>query len=87
MFIRGLRAIRQRHCSAVRGKSQHGHVVARPLWAGGPESLMGGGTGAWSQTDLRSGEDPGNRRCHAAYQAQGNGPVELPADGGPSGSQ
>ncbi len=33
---------------------------------------MGCGTGAWSQADLRSGEDPGHHRCHATYQAQGN---------------
>jgi hypothetical protein len=33
---RGRRAIRQRHCSTARGKSQDGHVVAYPLHAGGP---------------------------------------------------
>src|SRR5215813_13283580 len=48
---------------------------------------MGGGTGPWSQTDLRSGEDPGHRRCHVTQQAQGNDPVELSADGRPSVSQ
>jgi hypothetical protein len=36
---RGRRAIRQRHCSAARGKSQDGHVVAYPLHAGGPGCL------------------------------------------------
>src|SRR5713226_3355086 len=48
---------------------------------------MGGGAGAGSQTDLRGGEDPVHRRCHATYQTQGNDPVELPAYGGPPGSQ
>jgi len=71
----------------ARGQSQDGHLGAHRPYPGGPGSSVGGGARAWSQTDLRSGEDPVHRQCHARYPTQGKDPMELPAHGGPARSQ